>query len=245
MKKIDAAVEWAIKTAMDDTHGYDQEKRQGPDYDCSSFICSALYGAGFSISPFSYTGNMLDRLLSLSFYKVTNTAPFKLKRGDIFLTPYHHTCMAIDATRVVHASINELGKVTGGKSGDQTGKEICIRNFYIPSYGWKYQLRYEKDEDFYESEPIDLVAREVIQGKWGNGEERKKRLSEAGFDYQSVQMKVNQLANNHGKYDYEIAREVIAGKWGVGYERYKRLTNAGYDYKSIQKCVNELMRIYE
>lgn len=243
MKKIEAAVEWAIKTANDDSHGYDQEHRTGPDYDCSSFVCTALYTAGFSISPYSYTGNMLDRLLSLGFYQVTNQSPFKLKRGDIFLTPYHHTVMAIDTTRIVHASINEIGKVVGGKSGDQTGKEICVRNFYIPSYGWKYQLRYDKEEDF-SSYSIDVVAREVLQGKWGNGEERKQRLTEAGFDYKTIQMRVNILANGLGKFDYEIAREVIAGKWGIGYERYKRLTKAGYDYKRIQKCVNELMRVF-
>ena len=40
---------------------------------------------------------------------------------------------------------------------------------------------------------IDEVAREVIQGKWGNGAERKKRLTDAGYDYNEVQKKVNQL----------------------------------------------------
>ena len=40
---------------------------------------------------------------------------------------------------------------------------------------------------------IDEVAREVIQGKWGNSAERKKRLTEAGYDYNEVQKKVNQM----------------------------------------------------
>ena len=40
---------------------------------------------------------------------------------------------------------------------------------------------------------IDEVAREVIQGKWGNGAERKKRLTDAGYDYNEVQKKVNQM----------------------------------------------------
>lgn len=34
------------------------------------------------------------------------------------------------AIRVGHASIDENGKVAGGKVGDQTGKEICVRNWY-------------------------------------------------------------------------------------------------------------------
>ena len=40
---------------------------------------------------------------------------------------------------------------------------------------------------------VDDVAREVIQRKWGNGAERKKRLTDAGYDYNEVQKKVNQL----------------------------------------------------
>ena len=37
------------------------------------------------------------------------------------------------------------------------------------------------------------LAKEVIQGKWGNGAERKQRLIEAGYDYATVQKKVNEL----------------------------------------------------
>ena len=40
---------------------------------------------------------------------------------------------------------------------------------------------------------VDELAREVLQGKWGNGAERKKRLEAAGYDYAAVQEKVNQL----------------------------------------------------
>lgn len=39
----------------------------------------------------------------------------------------------------------------------------------------------------------DELAREVLQGKWGNGAERKRRLEAAGYDYAAVQKKVNQL----------------------------------------------------
>ena len=40
---------------------------------------------------------------------------------------------------------------------------------------------------------IDEVAREVIQGKWGNGADRKNRLTQAGYDYSAVQTWVNAL----------------------------------------------------
>lgn len=40
---------------------------------------------------------------------------------------------------------------------------------------------------------IDAVAREVIAGKWGNGSTRKKKLQAAGYDYNAVQKRVNEL----------------------------------------------------
>lgn len=40
---------------------------------------------------------------------------------------------------------------------------------------------------------IEAIAKEVIQGKWGVGNDRKKRLTEAGYDYTAVQKKVNEL----------------------------------------------------
>ena len=41
--------EWALQIANDDSHGYSQCNRTGPDYDCSSLVWySLVYGAGFS-----------------------------------------------------------------------------------------------------------------------------------------------------------------------------------------------------
>jgi hypothetical protein len=40
---------------------------------------------------------------------------------------------------------------------------------------------------------IEAIAKEVIAGKWGNGTERKNRLTEAGYNYREVQDKVNEL----------------------------------------------------
>jgi len=40
---------------------------------------------------------------------------------------------------------------------------------------------------------VEEIAREVLQGKWGNGADRKARLEAAGYDYAEVQTKVNTL----------------------------------------------------
>lgn len=48
------------------------------------------------------------------------------------------------------------------------------------------------------------IAKEVIEGKWGNGYERKSRLKKAGYDYEAVQNIVNQMLNSSTKELYTI-----------------------------------------
>lgn len=40
---------------------------------------------------------------------------------------------------------------------------------------------------------VETLAKEVIAGKWGNGNKRKRKLTAAGYDYDSVQKKVNEM----------------------------------------------------
>lgn len=87
----------------------------------------------------------------------------------------------------------------------------------------------------------EQIAKEVIAGVWGNGAERKKRLTNAGYDYNAIQQIVNQLLTPKKKTNEQIAKEVIKGLWGNGLERKKRLEKAGYNYNTIQSIVNRLL----
>ena len=90
---------------------------------------------------------------------------------------------------------------------------------------------------------LDSVANEVLQGFWGNGQERYDSLTRAGYDAQAVQDRVNSLLNGGNDIsDLEsVANEVIQGLWGNGQERYDNLTSAGYDAQAVQDRVNELL----
>ena len=86
------------------------------------------------------------------------------------------------------------------------------------------------------------IAKEIIAGQWGNGDDRKNRIKAAGYDYDTVQKEVNaQLGVKPQKSVTEVAKEVIAGKWGNGTDRKKKLTAAGYDYTAVQREVNRLL----
>lgn len=97
------------------------------------------------------------------------------------------------------------------------------------------------------------IAREVINGSWGNGGDRTSRLQAAGYDANAVQSIVNKmLAGTYKggastaparKSNDQIADEVINGKWGNGTDRSNRLRAAGYDPNVIQNLVNQKLGV--
>lgn len=159
-KSIENAVSFMEKIAKDDKHGYDQVHRNGPNYDCSSLVATALNQAGFHVSKTSTTRNLYKQLIDEGFQIVDDGR----KRGDIYLKVGHHVVMCTDSKNIVHASLNEKGTTKGGKSGDQTGKEICVRSFYTYKGGWDYHLRYteksaKKSSPTYKGSPTYKVGK--------------------------------------------------------------------------------------
>lgn len=146
MIDIEKAAEWAIDTANDSDHGYAQDKRWGPDYDCSSFVITALRKAGFALQA-TYTGDMRKALLEAGFTDVTAMVNLGtgagIQRCDVLLNDKSHTALALGVGKLVQASINEKGTVTGGQTGDQTGREIYIRSYF--NYPWNVVLRYTEN----------------------------------------------------------------------------------------------------
>lgn len=92
---------------------------------------------------------------------------------------------------------------------------------------------------------IATVAKEVINGAWGNGADRTKRLTNAGYNAQAVQTEVNRQLGASSKPAlksvHTIALEVINGNWGNGADRVNRLKKAGYDPNAVQKEVNRIL----
>ncbi len=106
----------------------------------------------------------------------------------------------------------DLVKITGTKyySGKTIPKWVKEKNWYVlQAEGARVVI--DKSEDgknaicspvnaadlqLVNAKPgktVDELAREVIRGLWGNGTERKNRLTEAGYDYTAVQNRVNEL----------------------------------------------------
>lgn len=144
---ITKAVSWAVGIAQDDSHGYSQYKRWGPDYDCSSLVISAYEQAGVPVKEAgaTYTGNMRRAFEQCGFKSIKYGFGTVLMKGDVLLNEKHHAALYIGDGQIVQASIAETGKIYG-KEGDQTTSEIEFRNFYVYRYGWDYILRYGEKE---------------------------------------------------------------------------------------------------
>ena len=144
--------------AADNSHGYDQANRWGPDYDCSSAVISAWELAGVPVKSngATYTGNLRGVFLRCGFEDVTGSIDLAtgtgLQRGDVLLNIQHHTAMYCGSGMEVEASINENGTTTGGQPGDQTGREFLVRPYR--NYPWDCVLRYTGGDAGAEPEKI-------------------------------------------------------------------------------------------
>ena len=158
MGKIEKATKWMVDIANDRRHGYCQTHRWGTDgdYDCSGLNITGWEKAGVKVKSAGAitTRNIKEVYMECGFEDVTSEVNMKtglgIQYGDVLLSIGHHVaqCCAVSggkATKIVHASINEKGTTKGGKPGDQTGKEICVRSYY--NYPWTCVLRYKETEN--------------------------------------------------------------------------------------------------
>lgn len=122
---------------------------------------------------------------------------------------------------------------------------VEILHNYFPEEKFRMHTRERLGVFRNEDESENEIVQRVLQGEWGNGQERIQRLTEAGYDAGLIQEKVNLALQgsqiNDTKTIDNLAYEVIQGDWGNGEERKERLEVAGYDYDAVQQRVNELL----
>ena len=129
--------------------GYDQSNRwdvrDGGETDCSALVITCLREAGFDVGSATFTGNMSANLTRRGWARISPDG--HPRAGDILLNDRHHVAVCLGGGRLAQASIDENGNATGGRPGDQTGRETNITTYY--DYPWDCYLRYtgESEDD--------------------------------------------------------------------------------------------------
>ena len=100
---------------------------------------------------------------------------------------------------------NSITTIEGNTSDQVARRSYSLGNCYIKDFG---RPKYDADDGSAEpatqaeqpatspatgDKSVEELAQEVIQGAWGNGDDRRNRLTAAGYDYSAVQARVNAI----------------------------------------------------
>ena len=158
----------------------------------------------------------------------------KIEHKNGYATLYAHMQKGLS---VRNGDYVKKGQVLGymGNSGNANGAHL---HFEVWKDGIRINPSEYLDKDLFTEtieKSIEELAREVIEGKYGNGEDRKRAL---GDRYSEVQERVNEILAPVSKPSVDIldlVKKTIRGDFGNGEDRKN---NLGSNYNEVQRQVN-------
>ena len=239
-----AARKAKINAATDDTFGFD----------CVNLIKAVLWGwngnKDKSYAGATYEANGVPDIDANAFFskcKDVSTDFSNVEVGEAVwmkdhIGVYIGNGLAIECTPRWNDGVQITAVHNIGKKSGYNGRKWT-------KHGKIQYIDYVKETKPAEPKPVETkktvaqVAQEVLDGKWGNGSARESALKKAGYNYNEVQKKVNELLTKKSnlKSIDTIAQEVLDGKWYTGAARKSALQKAGYNYDEVQKKVNEIL----
>ena len=158
------------------------------------------------------------------------------KKGDFILydwddtTPKTNNKNSPDHVGIVESVKAGYITVIEGNYGNKVKRrKILVNGRYIRGYVTPKYSEIKTGKITLKSD--DEIIKEIFTGEWGNGEQRKKALTNAGYDYTKLQKEVTRIT--------KLTNDTLDNKFGVGAERKKALGN---DYSIVQWNIN---RIYK
>lgn len=170
---------------------------------CATFVSAVSIKCGLTklIPTECGCGQMIELFQKLGAWNENDA--YVPKPGDVIFYDWQDSGSGDNTGWPDHVGIVEavsgstITVIEGNKSDSVSRRTLQVGGKYIRGYGVpKYAESPEDSKPTPEPAPkknVDELAKEVIDGKWGNGTDRKSRLTAAGYDYASVQAKVNEL----------------------------------------------------
>lgn len=218
------------KGGVDTDRYYGKQCMDLYNYYCNNFLNLQNVGASCAKEILN-NSNLMNNVK-----RIDNYLEFVPQKGDIAVwtgNQYGHVAICLGE-----------GDINSFKTIDQNwkGTRQLTEEWHNYTYMAPLVFLRPKNQTNIQDKSIDELADEVIALKWGVGQDRKNRLTQAGYDYNAIQQRVNEKLSADTKSIDQLAQEVIAGKWGVGQDRKNRLTQAGYDYNAVQNRVNQILK---
>ncbi|MFJ6414995.1 N-acetylmuramoyl-L-alanine amidase [Terribacillus saccharophilus] len=214
----------------------------------------------------SARGGVNYRLIELGFGTNRKDADVLLKETDKYAKSLVEAILNKEVTHQPAPDTKTASATTSKKSNDQIAKEVIAGEW---GNGTDRESRLRKagyNPDTIQStvnsiltgkskpaatpakKSVSAIAQEVIDGKWGNGNDRANKLKKAGYNADTVQTEVNRILGggsakkNSSKSIDQMAKEVIAGKHGSGHDnRRKSLGISASEYAKVRSRVNQLL----
>ena len=167
---------------------------------CATFVSAMAIKTGLTdiIPTECGCGQMIQLFQKLGAW-VENDA-YRPSAGDVIFYDWDDSGAGDNTGWPDHVGIVEsvsggnIVVIEGNKNNAVGRRTIPVNGRYIRGYGVpKYDKETTAPPQPSGEKSVAAVAKEVIAGKWGNGADRKNRLEAAGYNYQEVQNKVNQL----------------------------------------------------
>lgn len=216
-KVVELAKMWIGKNEADETHReiidiYNKHKPLARGYAvkysdswCATFVSAVSIKLGYTDIIPTECGcqQMIEQFKKIGCWyenenRITNV-------GDIIFYDWQDSGSGdntgwSDHVGIVEKVSNGCMTIIEGNYNDAVGRRVIdINARYIRGYGVpKYSLAISETETT--PKRIETVAKEVIAGKWGVGEERKEKLTSKGYYYEEVQKMVNQILSKTAYY---------------------------------------------
>lgn len=163
---------------------------------CATFVSAVAIAQGATaIIPIECgCGQMIELFKSLGCWVETDS--YVPSPGDVIFYDWDDNGSGENKGYPEHVGI--VQKVSGsalyvieGNYGDSVKvRRLAVNGKYIRGYGIpKYSKKIEVE--LTPAKSLVEIAKEVIDGKWGNGADRKSKLEAAGYNYKAVQEEVN------------------------------------------------------
>ncbi|MCX4290136.1 MAG: CHAP domain-containing protein [Duncaniella sp.] len=144
---------------------------------------------GYSFGAYKFQGFILPPVQIKNVTSAAASAPATaFKVGDIVEFTGSTNYKSSTGTRGIACKPGKA-KITRIANGTAHPIHLIKDGSGSTVYGWVNT----EDVQYITKKTVDEIAREVIRGDWGNGDVRKKRLIEAGYNYSEVQARVDKL----------------------------------------------------